>query len=69
MEVKENHGMAWVGRKLKDHPVSIPCHGQGCQPPEQAAQSHIQPGLECLQGWGIHSLSGQPVSVCHHFID
>jgi len=34
---------------------------QGRQPPDQAAQSHIQPGLECLQGWGIHSLLGQPV--------
>ena len=31
------------------------------QPADQAAQSHIQPGLECLQGWGIHSLLGQPV--------
>jgi len=30
---------------------------QGHQPPDQAAQSHIQPGLECLQGWGIHNLS------------
>ena len=26
----------------------------------QAAQSHVQPGFECLQGWGIHSLLGQP---------
>jgi len=34
---------------------------QGRQPAAQAAQSHIQPGLECLQGWGIHSLLGQPV--------
>ena len=39
---------------------------QGRQPPDQAAQSHIQPDLECLQGWGIHSLSGQPVPVHHH---
>jgi len=39
---------------------------QGHQPSDQAAQSHIQPGLECLQGWGIHSLLGQPVPVCHH---
>ena len=35
-----------------------------CQPPDQAAQSHIQPGLECLQGWGIHNLLKQPVPVC-----
>ena len=39
---------------------------QGCQPPDQAAQGHIQPGLECLRGWGIHNLLGQPVSVRHH---
>jgi len=38
-----------------------PCYVQGRQPPDQTAQSHIQPGLECLQGWGIHSLLGQPV--------
>ena len=38
-----------------------PCYVQGCQPLDRAAQSHIQPGLECLQGWGIHSLLGQPV--------
>jgi len=39
---------------------------QGHQPPYPAAQSHIQPGLECLHGWGIPSLLGQPVPVCHH---
>ena len=43
-----------------------PCYVQGRQPPDQAAQSHIQPGCEYLQGWGIHSLLGQPVPVCHH---
>jgi len=39
------------------------CCVQGRQLPAQAAQSHIQPGLECLQGWGIHSLLWQPVPV------
>ena len=39
---------------------------QGHQPADQAAQSHIQPGLECLHGWGIHSLLGQPAPVCPH---
>jgi len=43
-----------------------PCCVEGRQPADQAAQSHIQPGLECLQGWGIHSLLGQPVPVGHH---
>jgi len=27
-----------------------PCCVQAHQPPDQAAQIHIQPGLECLQG-------------------
>jgi len=56
--------MAWVAKDLKDHVVSTPCYVQGRQPAAQAAQSRIQPGLECLQGWGIHSLLGQPVPVC-----
>ena len=43
-----------------------PYYIQGHQPAAQAAQSHIQPGLECLQGWGAHSLLGQPVSVRQH---
>jgi len=34
-----------------------PCYEQGRQPPDQAAQSHIQPGLECLQGWGMGNKS------------
>ena len=58
--------MAWVEKDCNDHVVSTPCCMQGCQPPDQAAQSHIQPGLECLQGWGIHNLLGQPAPVCHH---
>ena len=53
--------MAWVQKDHSDHLVSTPCYVQGRQPPDQAAQSHIQPGLECLQGWGIHNLLGQPV--------
>ena len=56
-----NHRMAWVEKDHNDHLVPTPCYVQGHQPPDQAAQSHIQPGLECLQGWGIHSLLGQPV--------
>ena len=53
--------MAWVEKDHNDHRVSTPCYVQGRQPPDQAAQSHIQPGLECLQGWGIHSLLGQVI--------
>ena len=53
--------MAWVEKDHSDHLVPTPCYVQGHQPADQAAQSHIQPGLECLHGWGIHSLLGQPV--------
>jgi len=53
--------MAWVEKDHNAHPVPTPCYVQGRQPADQAAQSHILPGLECLQGWGIHSLLGQPV--------
>jgi len=34
-------------------------HGQGCPPPAQAAQGPIQPGLECLQGWGTTAYLGK----------
>ena len=51
--------MAWVEKDPNAHTVPTPCYVQGRQPAAQAAQSHIQPGLECLHGWGIHSLLGQ----------
>ena len=38
--------MAWVEKDHSDHWVSTPCYVQGPQPADQAAQSHIQPGLE-----------------------
>lgn len=47
-------------------PVPAFCHRQGYFPPELVAQSPIQPGLEHVQGWGIHNLSKQPVPVPHH---
>jgi len=53
--------MAWVEKDHSAHPIPTPCYVQGHQPAAQAAQSLILPGLECLQGWGIHSLLGQPV--------
>jgi len=43
-----------------------PCHEQGHLPLDQVAQSSIQPGLEHYQRRGIHSFSGQPISVLHH---
>jgi len=44
--------MAWVEKNHIDHLISTPCYVQGRQPVDEAAQSHIQPGLECLQEWG-----------------
>jgi len=43
-----------------------PCHEQGHLPPDQAAQSSIQLGLEQCQGGGSHSFSGQPGPGPHH---
>jgi len=40
--------MAWVEKDHNAHPVPTPCYVQGRQPADQAAQSHIQPGLESL---------------------
>ena len=50
-----NHRITkWPGLKRTTMIIEFqpPCYVQGRQPPHQAAQSHIQPGLECFQGWG-----------------
>ena len=43
--------------------IKLQLPAMGLLPPtlDQAAQGSIQPGLVHLRGWGIHSLSGQPV--------
>ena len=46
---------------LTGYLVQPPCNEQGHLQLAQVVQSPIQPDLECLQGWGIHHLSGQPV--------
>ena len=60
----------WPGLKRTTGIIEFqpPCYVHGRQPLDEAAQSHIQPGLEGLQGWGIHNLHGQPVPVCHHLL-
>jgi len=40
--------MAWVEKDHNDHLVSTPPLCAGSLTTNQAAQSHIQPGLECL---------------------
>ena len=64
----------WLGLKGTSRIIKLylPSHHrrQGRQPPylirDQAAQCLTQPGLEHLQGRGIHNLSGQPVPAPHH---
>ena len=43
-------------RTLKGHWVHQPCNEQGHPQLKQVAQSLVQPGLECLHGWGIHHI-------------
>ena len=64
LESKNHRIIQWPGLKRTTMIIEFqpPCYMQGHQPPEQAAQSHIQPGLKCIQGWGIHSLLGQCAS-------
>jgi len=37
--------MSWVEKDHSDHLVSTPLPGAGLPPPDQAAQSHIQPAF------------------------
>jgi len=51
---------------FRGHLVQPPCSEQGHLQLDQIAQSPVQPGLECLQGSGLHCLSGQSVPVFYH---
>ena len=57
--------MVWVEKDFKDHLVQLPCHVQGHLPLDQVAQSPVIPGLEHVQGWGIHTFSGQLIPPPH----
>jgi len=59
----QNHGTSLVGRDLKDHQIPNCMPWADCLPWDQAAQHPIQPGLEQLQGWGIHSSLGSSASA------
>jgi len=54
----KNYRLAEVERDLKDHRAPTHSCGQDCPPTAQAAQGPIQPGLECLQGWGTTASLG-----------
>jgi len=49
--IESENDLGWKGTTVLIQ-FQPPCYVQGCQPPAQGAQSHIQRGLECLQGWG-----------------
>ena len=51
---------------FKGHLVQLPCNEQGHVQLDQVDQGAIQLDLECLQRWGIHHLSGQPVPLPHY---
>jgi len=66
-----NHKIiGWLGlkRDLKDHQVPTPLPQVGLPTTRSSTKlgGPIQPELEHLQGWGIHSIAGQSVSVPHH---
>lgn len=52
----QNHRLAQVERDFKDHLIPNPCCGQGHLSLGQVVPNLIQPGLELVQGWGIHNL-------------
>ena len=60
---KDHRITEWVGLggTFEGHLVQSPCHEQGHLHPDQVAQSPVQTGLECFQGWDINHLSGQPL--------
>ena len=53
-----------LGGILKSHLVQLPCNEHGHLQLVQVLR--VQPGLECLQGWGFYHPCGQPVPVPHH---
>jgi len=58
----------WCHRIIEQFGLEVQplCSEQGHLALDQVAQSPVQPGLECFQGWGSNHLSGQPVPVPHH---
>jgi len=58
--------MVWVGGDLLRPSGPTPCSEQRHLHLGQGAQSPVQPGLRCFQGWGIDHLSGQPALGFHH---
>ena len=59
----QNHRIFSAGRDPYRPPGPTPLQRMATPTAPSGAQSPLQPDLGCLQGWGTHHLSGQPVSV------
>ena len=64
--IESQNVLGWKGAQSLPSPTL--CHGQGCLPPAQAAQSSIQPGLERLRG-GAPQLLWAVVPGTHAVLD
>lgn len=51
----------WLCGGFKYHPAPTSLSWSECSPPDQDAQSSIQPGLEQPQGWGTHNFRTTPL--------
>jgi len=51
--------LEWISKPTQPQPVPW----AGLPPPAQAARGPIQPGLECLQGWGTTASLGSCASA------
>jgi len=68
IQAAQHHRIECFGLEgtFRGHLAQPPCSEQGHLQLHQAAQSPVQPGLECFQGGGIYTLSGEPTPVFHH---
>ena len=59
--IESQSALGWKGLQSPSIPTPLPW--AVLPPPAQAAQGPIQPGLECLQGWGTTASLGSCAST------
>jgi len=59
-----SHGMVEIGRGIWTSSGPSPQFKHGH--PEQVTQDHVLTAFQCLQGWKLHNLSEQLLSVLSH---
>lgn len=64
--IELNHRIVQLEGILKGSLVQLPCNEQVHPQLDLLAQSIVQPDSDCVQGWGFHYLSGEPVQMSHH---